>query len=65
VAERSGGCKAVCSVAEVNPDVQAATVTMADALDGNGLADDGPFRLVATGEERPARWVRNLVASGY
>jgi len=37
-------------------------VIVADTLDGKSLADSGPFQLVATGEKRPARWVRNLVA---
>jgi hypothetical protein len=61
VAEGSDGYKAVYSVAEVNPDVHDATVIVADTLDGKPLADDGPLKLVATGEKRPARWVRNLV----
>jgi hypothetical protein len=58
----SDGYKAVYSVAEVNPDVHDATVIVADTLEGKPLADDGPLKLVATGEKRPARWVRNLVA---
>lgn len=62
VAEGSDGYKAVYSVAEVNPDVHGATVIVADALDGKPLGDSGPMQLVATGEKRPARWVRNLVA---
>jgi hypothetical protein len=49
-------------VAEVNPDVHDATVIVADALEGKPLAGDGPLKLVATGEKRPARWVRNLAA---
>jgi hypothetical protein len=35
---------------------------VADAMDGKPIAEDGPLKLVATGEKRPARWVRNLVA---
>jgi hypothetical protein len=62
VAEGSDGYKAVYSVAEVNPDVHDATVIVADSLDGKALAGSGPLMLVATGEKRPARWVRNLVA---
>jgi hypothetical protein len=38
------------------------TVLVADSEDGKPIADDGPLKLVATGEKRPARWVRNLVA---
>jgi hypothetical protein len=35
---------------------------VADTEDGKPIADDGPLKLVATGEKRPARWVRNLVS---
>jgi hypothetical protein len=62
VAEGSDGYLAVYSVAEVNPDVHDATVIVADAQDGKPLGGDGPLKLVATGEKRPARWVRNLAA---
>lgn len=58
----SDGYKAVYSVAEVNPDVHDATVIVADAKDGKPLTADGPLKLVATRDTRPARWVRNLVA---
>src|SRR5580658_2815777 len=49
-------------VAEVTPDVHDGTVIVADAQDGKPIAEDGPLKLVAAGEKRPARWVRNLVA---
>lgn len=62
VAEGSDGYKVEFSVAEVTPDVHDATVLVADTLDGKPLAGSGPLQLVATGEKRPARWVRNLVA---
>jgi hypothetical protein len=62
LAEGSDGYEVVYSVAEVTPDVHDATVIVADTQDGKALADDGPLKLVATGEKRPARWVRNLIA---
>jgi len=62
VAEGSDGYQVVYSVAEVNPDVHDCTVLVADAMDGKPIGDSGPLQLVATGEKRPARWVRNLVA---
>jgi hypothetical protein len=62
VAEGSDGYKVVYSLGEVTPDVHDATVMVADTLDGKPIADDGPLKLVASGERRPARWVRNLVA---
>ena len=62
VAVGADGYEAVYSLAEINPDVHDGTVIVADTLDGKGLAASGPLQLVATGEKRPARWVRNLVA---
>jgi hypothetical protein len=62
VAEGADGYQVVYSVAEVTPDVHDAVVIVADAQDGKPIAEDGPLKLVATGEKRPARWVRNLVA---
>lgn len=62
VAEGSDGYQVVYSVAEVTPDVHDATILVADSMDGKPLGDNGPLQLVATGEKRPARWVRNLVA---
>ena len=62
VAEGSDGYQVVYSVAEVTPDVHDATVLVADSMDGKPIGDSGPLQLVATGEKRPARWVRSLVA---
>jgi hypothetical protein len=62
VAEGSDGYQVVYSLGEIAPDVHDATVLVADTMDGKSIADDGPLKLVATGETRPARWVRNLVA---
>jgi hypothetical protein len=62
VAEGSDGYKVVYSVGEVTPDVHDGTVLVADAMDGKPLGQNGPVQLVAAGEKRPARWVRNLVA---
>jgi len=62
IAAGSDGYQVVYSVAEVNPDVHDGTVMVADAMDGKPIGNSGPLQLVATGETRPARWVRNLVA---
>lgn len=56
------GYKAVYAGAEVTPDLHEATILVAEAQDGKPLGDDGPLKLVATGEKRPARWVRNLAS---
>jgi hypothetical protein len=62
VAEGSDGYEVVYSLGEVTPDVHDGAVLVADTQDGKPIAESGPFKLVATGEKRPARWVRNLVA---
>ncbi|MGA9669675.1 MAG: hypothetical protein WBQ94_10720 [Terracidiphilus sp.] len=62
VAEGSDGYQVVYSIGEVTPDVHIGKVLVADTQDGKPIADDGPLKLVAVGEKRPARWVRNLVA---
>jgi len=62
VAVGSDDYQAVYSVAEVNPSLHDATVIVADTENGKPLAADGPLKLIATREKRPARWVRNLVA---
>ncbi|HEY1803580.1 MAG TPA: hypothetical protein VGG45_03795 [Terracidiphilus sp.] len=62
LADGSDGYEVVYSIGEVTPDVHDATVMVADTENGQPIAADGPLKLVATGEKRPARWVRNLVA---
>jgi hypothetical protein len=62
VAAGSDGYEAVYSIGEVTPDVHDATVIVADTKNGKPLTGDGPLTLISTGEKRPARWVRNLVA---
>lgn len=61
VAEGSDGYQVVYSLGEITPEVHDSTVLVADQVDGKPLGDSGLFQLVATGEKRPARWVRNLV----
>jgi len=62
VAQGSDGYEVVYSIGEISPDVHDGGVIVADAMDGKPLVANGPLQLVATGEKRPARWVRNLVA---
>ena len=62
VAVGSDDYEVVYGIGEVTPDVHDATVIVADTENGKPLADDGPLKMVATGEKRPARWVRNLIA---
>ena len=60
VVEGADGYEAVYALAEMNPELHDTAVMLADSMDGKGLADNGPLQLIATGEKRPARWVRNL-----
>ncbi|MDR3799017.1 MAG: hypothetical protein P4K93_12730 [Terracidiphilus sp.] len=62
VAEGSDGYEAVYASGEITPEVSSSTVIVADTENGKALAGDGPLKLIATGEKRPARWVRSLVA---
>jgi hypothetical protein len=62
VAAGSDGYEAVYSIGEVTPDVGASTIIVADTENGKPLSGDGPLKLIGTGDKRPARWVRNLVA---
>ena len=62
VAEGRDGYKVVFALGEVSPDVHDGTVLLADSVDGKPIKENGPFQLVCTGEKRPARWVRNVVA---
>ncbi len=62
VAAGSDGYEVIYSIGEITPDVSKSAVIVADSENGKPLAADGPLKLIATDEKRPARWVRNLVA---
>ena len=53
--------RVVFSLAELDSGILESEVIVADTMDGAPLvAKEGPFRLVAPHEKRPARWVRML-----
>jgi DMSO/TMAO reductase YedYZ molybdopterin-dependent catalytic subunit len=61
LAEAEDGYRVIFSLAELDSGILESEVIVADTLDGAPLADkQGPFRLVAPHEKRPARWVRML-----
>jgi DMSO/TMAO reductase YedYZ molybdopterin-dependent catalytic subunit len=61
LAEASDGYRVVFSLAELDSGIFESEVIVADTMDGAPLsAMQGPFRLVAPHERRPARWVRML-----
>lgn len=53
--------RAVYSLAELDPSLTDRRVLLVDRCDGKPLdADDGPLRLIAPSDARPARWVRQV-----
>ena len=61
LAEATDGYRVVFSLAELDSGILESEVIVADTMDGAALgAKEGPFRLVAPHEKRPARWVRML-----
>jgi molybdopterin-dependent oxidoreductase-like protein protein len=61
IAEAEDGYRVVFSLAELDSGILESDVIVADTMDGAPLAaKEGPFRLVAPHEKRPARWVRML-----
>jgi hypothetical protein len=61
IAEGSDGYRALFAVAELDSSFQDSDVIVADTMDGAPLnAREGPLKLVAPHDKRPARWVRTL-----
>lgn len=61
LAEAEDGYRVVFSAAELDPGMMDSEVIVADTVDGALLGPkQGPFKLVAPHEKRPARWVRML-----
>src|SRR5262249_24518639 len=59
VADASDGYRATFALAELDPGFLDSGVIVADKMDGAPLPDgQGPLKLVAPHEKRPARWVR-------
>jgi hypothetical protein len=59
----SDNYQVVFSLAEIDPAFHSGEIIVADQRNGQPLdAKSGPFKLVATEDKRPARWVRNLVS---
>ena len=50
------------SASELESEMATWESIIAIAMDGKPLAEDGAFKIVAGGERRPARWVRNLTS---
>lgn len=61
LAEAEDGYKVIFSLAELDSGILDSDVIVADTMEGAALAaKEGPFKIVAPHEKRPARWVRIL-----
>jgi hypothetical protein len=61
--EAADGYRVVFALAEADPAFATREIILADKRDGKPLDDkEGPFRIVAPGDARPARWVRQVTA---
>jgi hypothetical protein len=59
--EASDGYKVLFALAETDPAFATREIILADKRDGKALdAKEGPFRVVAPGDKRPARWIRQV-----
>lgn len=62
LAEAADSYKVVFALAEIDPAFAMREIIIADKRDGKPLdAKEGPFRMVAPGDKRPARWVRQVI----
>ena len=61
LAEASDGYSVLYSLAELDSDFQDSEVIVADTMNGSPLGEkQGPFKMVAPHDKRPARWIRML-----
>jgi|SRR5215470_5642190 len=62
-AEAADGYVVLFSLAELDSGILDSDVIVADTLDGAPLPEkEGPFKIVAPHDKRPARWIRMLKA---
>jgi len=63
LAEASDNYRVVFSLAEIDSGILDSEITVADTMDGAPLSEkEGPFKIVAPHEKRPARWIRMVTA---
>jgi hypothetical protein len=61
LAEAADGYSVLYSLAELDSDFQDSDVIVADTMNGAPLGEkQGPFKMVAPHDKRPARWIRML-----
>lgn len=55
------GYQVVFTLADADPAFTDRVIILADRKDGKPLPEkEGPFRIIAPSEKRPARWIRNV-----
>lgn len=63
VVQASDGYAVVFSMAEIDPAMNNNRIILADTMNGKPLGEhEGPLKIVAPGDNRPARWVRMVNA---
>jgi hypothetical protein len=61
--EAADGYKVIFALAEIDPAFATREIVLADKRNGKPLdAKEGPPRVVAPGDKRPARWVRQVTS---
>ena len=61
--EAADGYKVVFALAEFDLAFDSRQIILADKRDGKPLdGKEGPFRIVAPGDKRPARWIRQVIS---
>ena len=61
LAEASDGHRVVYALVELDSDFQESDVIVADTMNSAAFGEkQGPFKMVAPHDKRPARWVRML-----
>lgn len=58
------GYSALLSLAEIDPSFHPGQVLVADTRDGQPLGKSGPYELIVSEDQGPARWVHNLRSIG-
>jgi hypothetical protein len=60
--EAGDAYKVAFALSEVDPAFATREIILADKRDGKPLdAREGPLRIVAPGDKRPARWIRQVI----
>jgi len=61
VVTAADGYQVVFTLADTDPAFTDRIIILADKKDGKPLPDkEGPFRIIASSEKRPARWIRSV-----